>query len=81
MQGRARRRLRRQSGKLQGKLRVKAVRKGTDAAMSRAKAPAPQQPQQPAPARAVCRRCGAPGPVGDDGFCEKCEKALEQACL
>lgn len=29
----------------------------------------------------VCRRCGTPGPVGDDGFCDKCEKALEQACL
>lgn len=30
---------------------------------------------------AVCVRCGARGPVGDDGFCDKCEKALEQACL
>lgn len=29
----------------------------------------------------VCLRCGASGPVGDDGFCAKCEKALEQACL
>ena len=29
----------------------------------------------------VCRRCGTPGPVGDDGFCDSCEKALEQACL
>jgi len=29
----------------------------------------------------VCRRCGRPGPVGDDGFCPGCEKALEQACL
>jgi hypothetical protein len=29
----------------------------------------------------VCLRCGTPGPVGDDGFCDKCEKALEQACL
>jgi ribosomal protein L40E len=29
----------------------------------------------------VCRRCGARGPVGDDGFCDGCEKALEQACL
>lgn len=33
------------------------------------------------PPLAVCLRCGAPGPVGDDGFCDKCEKALEQACL
>ena len=29
----------------------------------------------------VCRRCGLSGPVGDDGFCDQCEKALEQACL
>ncbi len=29
----------------------------------------------------VCLRCGTQGPVGDDGFCDKCEKALEQACL
>ncbi|MDP2823886.1 MAG: hypothetical protein Q8O52_14570 [Sulfuritalea sp.] len=29
----------------------------------------------------VCLRCGTPGPVGDDGFCDKCEKALEHACL
>lgn len=29
----------------------------------------------------VCRRCGMPGSVGDDGFCDACEKALEQACL
>jgi hypothetical protein len=32
-------------------------------------------------AQTVCLRCGTPGPVGDDGFCDKCEKALEQACL
>jgi len=31
--------------------------------------------------QAVCKRCGAPGPVGDDGFCDKCEKALERSCL
>jgi len=36
----------------------------------------PPRQEQP-----VCRRCGAPGPVGDDGFCDGCEKALEQACL
>ena len=30
---------------------------------------------------ARCRRCGALGPVGDDGFCDKCEQAMEQACL
>lgn len=35
----------------------------------------------PAQEQAVCRRCGALGPVGDDGFCDGCEKALEQACL
>lgn len=33
------------------------------------------------PPQTVCRRCGTPGPVGDDGFCGRCEKALEQACL
>ena len=43
-------------------------------------APAPAAPQPPSPA-GVCRRCGTLGPVGDDGFCDKCEKALEQACL
>jgi hypothetical protein len=37
--------------------------------------------QPPEPEQTVCRRCGAPGPVGDDGFCDGCEKALEQACL
>ena len=35
----------------------------------------------PEPEQAVCLRCGARGPVGDDGFCDRCEKALEQACL
>ena len=29
----------------------------------------------------VCLRCGTSGPVNDDGFCDRCEKALEQACL
>lgn len=28
-----------------------------------------------------CRRCGSSEPVDDDGFCARCEKALEQACL
>ena len=60
---------------------MKFARKGTGSAKPRAKAPAPQQPPQSQPTQAVCRRCGAPGPVGEDGFCEKCEKALEQACL
>jgi hypothetical protein len=32
-------------------------------------------------AQPVCLRCGARGPVGDDGFCDGCEKAMEQACL
>lgn len=35
----------------------------------------------PAATTACCRRCGTTGPVGEDGFCAKCEKALEQACL
>lgn len=35
----------------------------------------------PVQQRAVCLRCGTHGPVNDDGFCYKCEKALEQACL
>ncbi|MCM2290144.1 MAG: hypothetical protein NDI67_14040 [Sulfuritalea sp.] len=35
----------------------------------------------PPPPQTVCRRCGTPGPVDDDGFCDKCERALEQACL
>ena len=43
--------------------------------------PGSQRPADPPPQPVVCRRCGAPGPVGDDGFCDKCEKALEQACL
>lgn len=37
--------------------------------------------KQPPPEQSVCLRCGTPGPVGDDGFCDRCEKALEQACL
>lgn len=45
-----------------------------------AKVPEPDPAANP-PAPAACLRCGAPGPVGDDGFCDKCEKALEQACL
>jgi len=42
-----------------------------------------QEPAANVPERepGVCLRCGARGPIGDDGFCDKCEKALEQACL
>jgi hypothetical protein len=58
---------------------MNAARKGRGPAKPRAKNPPPEQSPPSAPA--VCRRCGAPGPVGEDGFCEKCEKALEQACL
>ncbi len=42
--------------------------------------PEAKLPADPPP-QTVCLRCGTPGPVGDDGFCDKCEKALEQACL
>lgn len=57
---------------------MNAARKGSTTVKPRAKNPAPEPPPT---APTVCRRCGTPGPVGDDGFCEKCEKALEQACL
>jgi hypothetical protein len=47
-----------------------------------AKTPEDMPPAVPVDQKAaVCLRCGTPGPVGDDGFCDKCEKALEQACL
>lgn len=51
--------------------------------MSDAAVPADPDSAASAPAQEppVCLRCGTPGPVGDDGFCDKCEKALEQACL
>lgn len=50
--------------------------------MTDAATPPDQHPaDQPPPELTVCRRCGTPGPVGDDGFCDRCEKALEQACL
>ena len=42
--------------------------------------PEAKPPADPPP-QSVCLRCGTPGPVGGDGFCDKCEKALEQACL
>jgi hypothetical protein len=58
---------------------MNAARKKPGTVKPRAGQPAPQQSPPPAPA--VCRRCGMPVPVGDDGFCDKCEKALEQACL
>lgn len=41
----------------------------------------PQSSFEAPSAPTKCLRCGTPGPVGDDGFCEKCEKLLEQACL
>lgn len=51
--------------------------------MTEAAIPPDQDPaaSPPRPDQSVCLRCGTPGPVGDDGFCDKCEKALEQACL
>jgi hypothetical protein len=60
---------------------VNPVRKGSGPVKPRARQPAPEPSRTPTPAPAACRRCGTPGLVGDDGFCEKCEKALEQACL
>lgn len=35
----------------------------------------------PVQEQVVCLRCGTSAPVNDDGFCDKCERALEQACL
>ena len=64
---------------------MNAVRKENGSVKPRTRKPAPERLHerslQPASAVTVCRRCGTAGPVGDDGFCEKCEKALEQACL
>ena len=31
--------------------------------------------------QAVCLRCKSRSAVNDDGFCDRCEKAMEQACL
>lgn len=45
------------------------------------KPPALDPAAKPQEEQTVCLRCGTPGPVGDDGFCDKCEKTLEQACL
>ena len=50
----------------------------TDAAIPPQPDPIANPPRQE---QTVCLRCAAPGPVGDDGFCDRCEKALEQACL
>jgi len=72
MQGRWQRRLHRCG--LQGDLRMSDRKPKTPPKKDgTAKSPEPEQ--------TVCRRCGTPGPVGDDGFCDGCEKALEQACL
>lgn len=51
--------------------------------MAKSEKPAAPPPAAgaPQPEQTVCLRCGTPGPVGEDGFCDKCEKALEQACL
>jgi len=49
--------------------------------MAKSDKPAAPPAAETPPPQTVCRRCGTPGPVGDDGFCDKCEKALEQACL
>jgi len=77
MQGRGQRRLHRRG--VQGDLRL-SLRLMSD---TKTKTPPEKDgtAQPPEPEQTVCRRCGAPGPVGDDGFCAGCEKALEQACL
>lgn len=41
----------------------------------------PENGTVPPPEPTVCRRCGARTVVDDDGFCERCEKTIEQACL
>lgn len=60
---------------------MNAARKGGGPTKPRAKKPEPPSPLAPALAPGLCRRCAAPGQIGEDGFCPKCEKALEQACL
>jgi len=71
-------RLCREPGGLQSQLQLKRNAPMSDTA----KSTEDKQPAVPAePAASVCLRCGTPGPIGDDGFCDKCEKALEQACL
>jgi hypothetical protein len=71
-------RLRGGPGHLQSQLQLKRSAPMSDTART----PEEKQPAQPVEQKAsVCLRCGTPGPVGDDGFCDKCEKALEQACL
>ena len=56
---------------------MSTARKAAKPAAGRTKKPPPAT----VPTAVVCRRCGTPGPVGEDGFCGTCEKALEQACL
>jgi hypothetical protein len=71
-------RLRREPGCLQGRVQLNRSSVMSDPAQT----PEDRQPAEPVEQKpAVCLRCGTPGPVGDDGFCDKCEKALEQACL
>jgi hypothetical protein len=41
----------------------------------------PATTERPSPEQSICARCKTPGPVGDDGFCDRCEGELEQACL
>jgi hypothetical protein len=74
---------------MQGELQLTAARchffESERTAMTKAKTPIPvdedKPVKQPERQQAACLRCGAVGPVGDDGFCDRCEKALEQACL
>lgn len=43
--------------------------------------PHPASPSPLADQAARCLRCGRVLPLDDDGFCDACRKALEEACL
>ncbi len=49
--------------------------------MADTSAPGTEAPAPDVEPQTVCLRCGQKKPVGEDGFCLDCEKAMEQACL